>query len=447
MYLAFCVVLRYKCEVLQNQDSSRGELDLVGSPSLSLGMSTLGLFAGLTTIVFYGVAGPVFKEALELSGASLGLLLSSPHLSKAVLRVPFGAWVDRVGGRLPFLLLLGSSCLGMAALVVLLVVHGTQNLNSKLFGILLLIGFLGGAGAATFSVGVPQTSYWFSSRRQGYALGVYAGIGNIGPGVFNLLMPLLVGMVGLALAYASWLAFLVVVTGIYWYYAADAYYFQLRDQGVDSETAKEIARTHGQDLFPVGSVSESLKQSGMNYHTWILVVLYTVSFGAGFTALTAWFPTYWYAFHKLSLLQAGGMAAIFTVYGSVIRVVGGKLSDRYGGEMVATLSFLGMALGAAILSLTSWAPLAFVGMMVLASGMGVSNAAIFELVPKYVPDAVGGASGWIGGVGGAGTLLILPLLGAIVDLRGVSGYAFGFWVYVVLSLVCAWIVHRLRARL
>ena len=140
------------------------------------------------------------------------------------------------------------------------------------------------------------------------------------------------------------------------------------------------------------------------------------------------------------------MAAIFTVYGSVIRVAGGKLSDRHGGELVATLSFMGMALGAVLLSLSSWAPLAFVGMMVLASGMGIANAAVFELVPKYVPDAVGGASGWIGGVGGAGTLLILPLLGAIVDLYGVSGYASGFWVYVVLSLVCAWVIDRLRVR-
>lgn len=432
--------------MLQNQNSSRQEPVLVGSPSLSLWMSTLGLFAGLTTIVFYGVAGPVFKEALGLSGASLGLLLSSPHLSKALLRVPFGAWVDKVGGRRPFLILLGSSCLGMAALVVLLLVYGAQKLNADLFGLLLIIGLLGGAGAATFSVGVPQTSYWFSSRRQGYALGVYAGIGNIGPGLFNFLMPLLVGLVGLALAYAGWLAFLVVVTGIYWCYAADAYYFQLRDQGVDSEKAKEIARRHDQDLFPVGSVSESLKQSGANSHTWILVFLYTVSFGGGFTALTAWFPTYWYSFHELSLLQAGGMAAIFTVYGSVIRVAGGKLSDRHGGELVATLSFMGMALGAVLLSLSSWAPLAFVGMMVLASGMGIANAAVFELVPKYVPDAVGGASGWIGGVGGAGTLLILPLLGAIVDLYGDSGYASGFWVYVVLSLVCAWVVHRLGVR-
>lgn len=444
--VASCVVIRYKRGMAQHQRTSDVKGTLVGSPALALWMTTLGLFAGLTTIVFYGVAGPVFKEALGLSGFSLGLLLSSPHLSKAVLRVPFGAWVDKVGGRVPFLLLLCSSCIGMLGLVVLLLLYHPGQLNSDLFGILLVIGLLGGAGAATFSVGVPQTSYWFNSQRQGYALGIYAGVGNIGPGLFNLIMPLLVGVVGLALAYASWLTFLVVVTFVYWYFAADSYYFQLRAQGVESEAAKEIARSHGQDLFPVGSVTDSLKSSGRRYHTWVLVFLYTVSFGGGFTALTAWFPTYWYTFHGLSLLQAGSLAAIFTVYGSLIRVAGGKLSDLHGGEWVATLSFIGMALGSLILSLTSIPSLAFVGMMVLASGMGIANAAVFELVPKLVPDAVGGASGWIGGVGGAGTLLILPLLGTIVDHQGVSGFASGFWVYVLLSLVCAGVAYSMKPR-
>jgi len=83
-------------------DESTTNHDLEGTPARGLATATLGFAAGLTTIVFYGVAGPEFKEALGLSGAMLGLLLSSPHLTKALLRVPFGAWVDQVGGRKPF---------------------------------------------------------------------------------------------------------------------------------------------------------------------------------------------------------------------------------------------------------------------------------------------------------------------------------------------------------
>ena len=159
---------------------------LTGSPQLGLWMATLGFCAGLTSIVFYGVAGPAFKESLGLSGAMLGLLLSSPHLSKALLRIPFGAWVDEAGGRKPFLILLWLTTIGMAGLVSLLVLYYPADFDERLFPFLLFFGFLGGAGGATFSVGIPQTSYWFPARRQGYALGVYAGAGNIGPGVLTM---------------------------------------------------------------------------------------------------------------------------------------------------------------------------------------------------------------------------------------------------------------------
>lgn len=417
---------------------------LKGTPKAGLWTSTLGLFAGLTTIVFYGVAGPEFKESLQLSGALLGLLLSSPHVTKAFLRIPFGAWVDEVGGRKPFLILLGLSIAGMAGLVIILFFYYPENFDANLFPYLLFFGCLGGAGGATFSVGIPKTSYWFPAHKQGYALGFYAGIGNIGPGVFNFLIPLLIGILGLTAAYFSWLLFLILATGIYAFYAVDAYYFQLIDQDLHHTKAKELSQELGQEFFPSGSTWESLKKSAKNPKTWILVFLYTVSFGGGFTALTAWFPTYWYLFHKVSLLIAGLLAAVFTIYGSLIRVPGGTLSDRFGGENVSAFSFGIMALGAAILTLAPSIYIAFLGMMILGTGMGVANAAVFELVPKYIPDAVGGASGWIGGMGGAGTLIILPALGKFVDLYGQMGYARGFIIFVILSVISSGISVALK---
>ena len=422
----------------------KAKYGLTGSPQRGLWMATLGFCAGLTSIVFYGVAGPEFKEALGLSGAALGLLLSSPHLSKALLRIPFGAWVDEAGGRKPFLILLGLTIAGMAGLVGLLVLYYPAGFDDRLFLLLLFFGFLGGAGGATFSVGIPQTSYWFPSERQGYALGVYAGAGNIGPGVFNYAIPLLIGVWGLTGAYAAWLAFLVLATAVYALYATDSYYFQLTQNGIERGEAKQISEKLGQDVFPSGSTWASLRDSAANYRTWVLVFLYVVSFGGGFTALTAWFPTYWALFHDVSLLTAGFIAAVFTVYGSLIRIPGGSLSDRYGGENVAILSFLVMLVGGAVMTVSTGFVAAFFGMMVLGTGMGVANAAVFELVPLYVPEAVGGASGWIGGIGGAGTLVIIPALGTFVDALGPIGYARGFVVFVVLSGVCAGISYALK---
>lgn len=417
---------------------------LTGTPTVGLWTSTLGLFAGLTTIVLYGVAGPEFKESLELSGAMLGVLLSSPHLSKAFLRIPFGAWVDQVGGKKPFLILLGCSIIGLTGITAILFLSYPNEFNADLFPLLLFFGFLGGAGGATFSVGIPKTSYWFPKHRQGYALGVYAGAGNIGPGVFNYVIPLLIAIVGLAGAYLGWLVFLIVATAIYAFYAADSYYFQLLKNDVGHEDAKTIASGLGQEVFPSGGTWVSLKKSASNFRTWILVFLYTISFGGGFTALTAWFPTYWNLFHGMGLMSAGLLAAIFTIYGSLIRIPGGKLSDQFGGENIAMISFSIMAMGALLLTIATTFYPAFIGMMILGTGMGVANAAVFELVPKYIPDAVGGASGWIGGLGGAGTLVIIPLLGAFVDFYGQIGYARGFMLFVILSAICTGISYALK---
>jgi NNP family nitrate/nitrite transporter-like MFS transporter len=72
--------------------------------------------------------------------------------------------------------------------------------------------------------------------------------------------------------------------------------------------------------------------------------------------------------------------------------------------------------------------------VVLALGMGISNAAVFKLVPQEVPQAVGGASGWVGGLGAFGGFTLPPLLGSIVASQGQAGYASGFWIFAGLAI-------------
>ena len=67
--------------------------------------------------------------------------------------------------------------------------------------------------------------------------------------------------------------------------------------------------------------------------------------------------------------------------------------------------------------------------------MGIANAAVFKLMPQYVNEAVGGAAGWIGGLGAFGGFVIPPILGAIVRSQGDTGYASGFVIFVVLTMV------------
>jgi NNP family nitrate/nitrite transporter-like MFS transporter len=71
----------------------------------------------------------------------------------------------------------------------------------------------------------------------------------------------------------------------------------------------------------------------------------------------------------------------------------------------------------------------------MAIGMGVCNAAVFKLMPQYVPQAVGGAAGWVGGLRAFGGFVIPPILGYFVRVRGNGGYATGFVTYLALALL------------
>jgi NNP family nitrate/nitrite transporter-like MFS transporter len=91
--------------------------------------------------------------------------------------------------------------------------------------------------------------------------------------------------------------------------------------------------------------------------------------------------------------------------------------------------------------------LAIAAEILMAIGMGVSNAAVFKLVPQEVPQAVGGAAGWVGGLGAFGGFAIPPLMGAFVRWQGDPGYALGFVVFIALALVSltlAFVLKRVR---
>jgi MFS transporter, NNP family, nitrate/nitrite transporter len=250
---------------------------------------------------------------------------------------------------------------------------------------------------------------------------------------------------GLAWSYLAWLGFLAVGTvGGYFALGRNAPYFQLVQSGVAPAEARSAAAAAGQELFPAGGLRESLRVSARVWRTWALVVVYFTTFG-GFIALTAWLPTYWSEFYGLSVVVAGALTAVYSVLTSVTRIAGGILSDRLreGGENTGVLALLIMLAGALVMTVAREYQLALPGVILLAVGMGVANAAVFKMVPQAVPRAVGGAAGWVGGLGAFGGFAIPPALGFAVRDLGEPGYAIGFVVFVflaLLSLAMVWIL-------
>ncbi len=406
-----------------------------GSSALGLAMATFGFFIGFAAVSLYGPVAKNLKEILGLSGFLLGLLVAAPNLTGSLLRIPFAAWVDKVGGKIPLATLLILSVVGMAGLSTLLYLY-YPNLQPWMYWLILFFGFLSGCGIATFSVGIAQTAYWFPESKQGFALGMYAGIGNLAPGIFGMILPFALKEIGLTNSYILWFGFLLVGTVIYILLAKDAPYFQLIKAGVPREEAVRKAKELGQELIPTGSLIESLKNSARHIETWALVALYFTSFG-GFLALTGWFIVFWVQSYDMEVRHAGLLMAFgFSLLASVIRIFGGWISDKIGGELVSIIAFSMVLIGAVTVIVggnTNFA-VSLTGEMLMGAGMGIANGAVFKLVPKYVPHATGGAAGWVGGLGAFGGFVVPPILGLFVQYQGVAGYANGFIVYVVLAM-------------
>lgn len=416
---------------------------LRGSPDKALFGATIGFFIGFGAVSLFGPTAHNFVQVMHLAPGQVGLLVAIPMLTGSLLRIPFGAWVDTTGGKTPFLILLMLSVVGIGGLYWMLLTLYPSHLDEAHYPWLLLFGALGGCGIATFSVGIGQVSYWFPKKRQGWALGAYAGLGNTSPGLVALILPLIIGYAGLWGAYLVSLVIVVGGIGLYLVLGHNAWYFQLRHQGLVPSDAREQAHQHGQELFPQASAIHTLAAAAKQWRTWPLVILYFTTFG-GFLALTAWLPTYWQDFFKTSHWTAVILTASFSLLSSIIRVPGGSWADKFGGEPIAIASLATLLLGAIIMTFSGSFATSVIGEMLVAAGMGVNNAAVFRMVPHYVPHAVGGAAGWVGGLGALGGFAVPPLLGKFVEWLGAVGYARGFAVYIGLAIFSLLLTGVLR---
>ena len=422
--------------------------DIVGSPRRALWSATLGFFVGFAAVALFGPSANLFQKVMGLGPLALGFLVAAPSLSGSLLRIPFSAWVDTSGGRKPFLWLLSLSVVGMVGLSLVARFLYPTYLSYTSYPLLMVLGVLSGCGIATFSVGISQVSYWFQQRKQGRALAIFAGVGNVAPGIFLLLVPFALRHFGLAWSYILWLCILAAGTIFYAVLGRNSPYFQLLAKGLAPADARVRAHELGQDIFPAGSLKDSLRLSARVWRTWALVWIYFTTFG-GFMALTAWLPIYWTSFFGVSVGHALMLTAVFSIVASLIRVAGGVLSDRLqeGGENTAILALLITLVGALVMTSSRQFELAVPGEILMAFGMGICNAAVFKIVPQAVPQAVGGAAGWVGGLGAFGGFVIPPVMAFAVRNLGQPGYAIGFITFIFLSLFSlsmAWILKYAR---
>jgi NNP family nitrate/nitrite transporter-like MFS transporter len=381
----------------------------------TLGITTANLT--MAFIVWFVVSAIVVRlphVGFDLSSEQLFWLAAMPGLAGGSFRIVHTFLIPMYGTR---------HVVTFSTLSLLIPLIGwyfaIQHTDSP-YWLLMVLAFLAGLGGGNFSSFMPSTSLFFPKRTQGTALAVQAGIGNFGVSIVQFLTPWVIGFalfgtlfgdsqiytragveqpIWLQNALLIYVPFILIFSALAWVW--------LRSVPVRANFREQL------DIF-------KLK------HAFYMTVLYIMTFGS-FSGFSATFP--------LLIHQGYGgfenapdplVYAFFgPLIGSLVRVLAGPVSDRFGGARVTQISGIGLlacAIGATFfLEPTSLAD--FPGFLAFMLGLfffaGIGNASTFKQMPMlFPPRQAAGVIGWTSAIAAYGPFAFGMLLGATISIFG-----------------------------
>lgn len=360
--------------------------------------------------VILGPLGVAIAHDLHLDAAHKGLMVATPVLAGALLRVVLGLLVDRYRA---FRVAIGAQI----AVITGLLIAWSVGIHS--FEATLLLGSVLGLAGASFAVALPLASSWYPPEHQGTALGI-AGAGNSGTVLAALFAP------GLAVAF-GWqnvigLAAIPLIGTL-------AVFALMAKDSPNAPVPKPLSA-----YWRLLQVSDA----------WCFMFFYAVTFG-GFVGLASALTIYFNDQYGLSAVNAGYCTAAVVLAGSLVRPIGGAVADRVGGVRalsvmytVAAVAFT--AIGTGLSTIWVAMPVFLVGMLAL----GMGNGAVFQLVPQRFGREIGVMTGLVGMTGGIGGFYLASSLGYSKQLTG--SYGTGFLVFALLAVTALLGITTVRNR-
>ena len=349
--------------------------------------------------VILGPLGVQIANDLHLGPAQKGLMVATPVLAGAILRVFMGILVDHLKPR-------RAGLVGQVLVIAALACAWRFGVHSYA-GVLGLGVFLG-VGGASFAAALPLASRWYPPEHQGTAMGI-AGAGNSGTALAALFAPSLAAAYGWTNVFGIVLIPLGIVLVVYLLLAQDS---------PECPPPKSLA-----DYLSV------LKDRD----AWWFMFFYSVTFG-GFVGLASSLTIYFHDAYGMSPQAAGFFTAGCVFAGSFVRPIGGAVADRIGGIKSLSAMYVGAALFLAIVATNlpqAWMALAAFTAAMLCLGMG--NGAVFQLVPQRFRKEIGVMTGFVGMAGGVGGFYLASSLGFSKQLTG--SYSMGLLIFATLALL------------
>jgi NNP family nitrate/nitrite transporter-like MFS transporter len=202
-----------------------------------------------------------------------------------------------------------------------------------------------------------------------------------------------------------------------------------------------------------------------NKHTWVMSVIYTMTFGS-FIGFAASFPLaikviFGYQHVMVDgvmthdVANPNGPSALMYAWmgpfiGALIRPVGGWISDKVGGALVTqvcSVIMVGSALGVAYYMEAAYASATpeqffvpfFVLFLVLFAATGIGNGSTFRTIAMVFPkEQAGPVLGWTSAVAAYGAFYIPKVLGEQIKATTPEVALIGFAVFYGVCIVLNW---------
>ncbi|MEU6368505.1 nitrate/nitrite transporter [Streptomyces sp. NPDC046931] len=399
----------------------------------NLFFSVLSEHIGFSVWAMWSVLVLFMGPEYGLSPADKFLLTSVVTLVGAVVRVPYTFAVAVFGGRNWTII---AACLLLVPTIAAFAVMkpGTS------FSTFLWVGLLAGVGGGNFASSMTNINAFFPLRKKGWALGLNAGGGNIGVPVIQLVALAIIGANGGPRVLLGIYIPLIVVAAV-------------------------LAALFMDNIASVRNDTGAAKDAARDAHTWIMAFLYIGTFGS--------FIGYSFAFGQVlqnefgrTPLQAAYLTFIGPLLGSLIRPVGGRLADRYGGARITLWNFVAMAAAAAVLIVAGMRkslPLFVCVFVVLFVLSGLGNGSTYKMIPgifqakaaaqglrgeeaaAYGRRLSGASMGLIGAVGALGGVGInLAFRQSFLAYGSGTGAFVAFLAFYGVALVVTWAVYLRR---
>lgn len=349
--------------------------------------------------VLLGPLAVQISADLQLTAAQKGMMVATPILSGAILRMLMGILVDHLQPK-------KAGLIGQAVVLMALALAWFNGIHS--YHEVLALGVALGMAGAAFAVALPLASRWYPPEHQGTALGI-AGAGNSGTALAALFAPGLAVLFGWNNVFGLALIPLLFALSVYTLYAKDS-----------------------PDCPPKKSFHQYMNVL-KDKDAWWFMFFYSVTFG-GFVGMSASLTLYFHDQYGMSPVMAGYFTAACVFAGSLVRPVGGNVADRIGGIRTLTVMYMIAAIALFILSFgmkLDYAGLAVTVVAMLALGMG--NGAVFQLVPQRFRKEIGVMTGLVGMAGGIGGFYLASSLGYSRQITG--SYQIGLIIFASLALL------------